>query len=378
MSKKRQRLGKGIEALLGEDTLESLENPEDIYAPAPKKEEGAPSTPDETDTKADTASASGEHITHIPLERIQPGPWQPRRNFDQANLEELAQSIKSKGLLQPVLVCPYQDGYALIAGERRWRACRIAGLERIPALVRKTEETDNSLMALIENIQRADLDPLEIARGLDALQKRSLNHQEIAGAIGMARSSVTNMLRLLSLPEQVKQLLGEGEIEMGHARALLTLDPDRQLAVAHTIAKRGLSVRQAEQLIRQDRQPKSAPKAEPDPDVLALQKRIGESLGARVAIKHGPKGKGELRIGYDSTSQFNTLLARLAPDALEETSELTEQVKKPAPPEPPRQLQTQPKAARPAQAKPAPKTKLKQDRPAGGTSTKKEGKPTQG
>ena len=343
MSKKRQSLGKGIEALLGEDALQSLQkdDPADIY--------NSPSTTASAATpqnQAEATTTSGR-VSEIPLERIVPGPWQPRQRFDKEALEELAESIKSKGLLQPVLVCPFEDGYALIAGERRWRACQLAGISTIPALVREADHLDSGAMALIENIQRDDLDPLEVAKGMEDLQQHGLNHQEIASATGIARSSVTNILRLLALPEQVKQLLQEKQLEMGHARALLTLDPEQQIATAHTIVARGLSVRKAEQLVRRKKKPQAATATTTveDPNITALVQRIGTSLAARVRIVQQAHGKGELRIGYDSNAQLNTMLERLVPEVMQEEATPSDKaVAKPIPVVHPAQSTDKPQA----------------------------------
>ena len=361
MSKKRQSLGKGIEALLGEESLEMLDTPADIHALS--------STNQTTNPQPEIINEpSKDSVVHIALDRIQPGPWQPRRAFDQEALQALAASIKAQGVLQPVLVCPYKEGYALIAGERRWRASQLAGLSHIPALVRQEEENANGLMSLIENIQRSDLGPLEVASGLKELHSRGLSHQEVASAIGMARSSVTNTLRLLTLPEQVKQSLQKGEIEMGHAKVLLSLDPDKQLSWAHRITARSLSVRQTEQMVRQAKQPEASKPKAVDPNIALLQQQMTESLGTKVVIIYGQNGKGELRIRYNSTAHFDALLARLTPELHQQQSPAAAQIK-PSEPEPkpdeqasspaPQALdavQEKPKAA-PKQAKPLHTTK---------------------
>jgi ParB family transcriptional regulator, chromosome partitioning protein len=254
----------------------------------------------------------------LPIDQLQPGKYQPRTRMDEQSLRELADSIKSQGLIQPILVRRIApERYEIIAGERRWRASRMAGLTEVPAVIRAVPDQAALAMALIENIQREDLNPLEEAQGIQRLiDEFKLTHQAAAEAVGRSRAATTNLLRLLNLSAQVQQLVFEGKLDMGHARALLALEGHRQVELALRVAAEGLSVRETERLVQQGLQPplKSAKaKAKIDRDVARLQDRLSERLGTRVELKQGRKGAGKLVIDYMSHEHLDELIARLAP-----------------------------------------------------------------
>jgi len=263
----------------------------------------------------EAAKVDTRELQHLPLELIQRGKYQPRRDMDPQALEELAQSIKNHGVMQPIVVRPISGGrYEIIAGERRWRACQQAGLERVPSLVREVPDETAIAMALIENIQREDLNPIEEAVALQRLQQEfQLTQQQVADAVGKSRVSVSNLLRLIALPEEIKTLLSHGDLEMGHARALLGLPADQQVEGARHVVARGLTVRQTEALVRQWLSSKEAPKVEVkvDPDISRLEQRLAERLGSPVQIKHGQKGKGQLVIRYSSLDELQGVLAHI-------------------------------------------------------------------
>jgi ParB family transcriptional regulator, chromosome partitioning protein len=254
----------------------------------------------------------------LPIERLRPGKYQPRTHMDQASLQELADSIKAQGLVQPILArrigSTYDvDEYEIIAGERRWRASQLAGLNEIPVLIRNIPDEQALAMALIENIQREDLNPLEEAQGLQRLiNEFQLTHQQVADAIGRSRSGATNLLRLLQLSPPVQTLLMNGDIDMGHARALLALEGAIQVQLAQEIALKGLSVREAERLVQIAlKPPKAAVDAQPDQDLLNLQETLSNSLGAVVNIRTNRKGAGRLSIDFASLDQLDTILNRI-------------------------------------------------------------------
>jgi len=288
MNAKKRGLGRGLEALLG---------------PAPVPE-------------AANDATSGELRT-LPVDLLQRGANQPRLEFDSAALQELADSIRAQGVLQPVLVRPLaaSDHYEIIAGERRWRAAQLAGLYEIPALVRAFDDQQATCIALIENIQRADLSPLEHARGLARLaQEFAMTHDAIAEAVGRSRAAVTNMLRLLELCDEVKQLLETRQLEMGHARALLTLSEQQQRWAAQQSIKSGLSVRATEALVRRLQKAKNVFTPGPDrtdPNIRLLETELSDDLGANVTIQQQKKGNGTLRITYSSLAQLDGILARI-------------------------------------------------------------------
>jgi ParB family chromosome partitioning protein len=249
----------------------------------------------------------------LTLDKLVPGKYQPRTRMDQESLAALAQSIKSQGIIQPILVRPVAAGkFEIIAGERRWRAAKMAGLAEVPVLVREVADDAALAMALIENIQREGLNPLEEAAGISRLIKDfNMTHESAGNALGRSRSAVSNLLRLLSLPQPVQELLHGGQIEMGHARALLALSAAQQLVAAKRVADQGLSVRETERLVSAMLKPPAAKKPRGNRDVLRLQEEISEKLGTSVEIKSGAKGKGKLVIAYSSLDHLDELLRRL-------------------------------------------------------------------
>jgi len=254
----------------------------------------------------------------LPAAELQPGKYQPRTRMDPGSLEELAASIKSQGVMQPILVRPIgamfdAKRYEIIAGERRWRAAQLAGLNEVPCLVREIPDEAALAMSLIENIQREDLNPLEEAAGIQRLiDEFSMTHQQAADAVGRSRPAASNLLRLLQLAPQVQELLMAGDIDMGHARALLPLDGATQVGLANLVAARGLSVREAERLAHQALNPKSkliAPA--PDRDILRLEEENADRLGATVKIRANKKGAGAVTIQFGSLDQLDGLLDQL-------------------------------------------------------------------
>jgi len=250
----------------------------------------------------------------VPIEQIIPNPRQPRHSLDENNLRELADSIREHGILQPLIVTYDQQGsqYTLIAGERRWRAAKLAGLETVPVLVRQVTEQQLLELALIENLQRSDLLPLETAEAYRNLHEDfGLTHEEIAARVGKSRVAVTNTIRLLNLPETIRQSLAEQKISEGHARAMLALNSTiAQISVLRTILEKDLTVRQTEELVRKMGGTRSAP-ANPktvEPEIESLEERLRASLGTRVILRHGKKG-GSLTIHYYSDEELNALVA---------------------------------------------------------------------
>ncbi|HET6906711.1 MAG TPA: ParB/RepB/Spo0J family partition protein [Rhodanobacteraceae bacterium] len=264
---------------------------------------------------ASDTDASGEELRTLRVTQIAPGKYQPRQHMDEAKLEELAASIKAQGLIQPVVVRALgRDQFELIAGERRWRAAQKAGLTEVPAVVRDVAPQAVLAMALIENIQREELSALEEAQALHRLiEEFRLTQQQAADAVGRSRVAVTNLLRLLELPEAIRRLLENGQIEMGHARALGTLPAPRAIALAEKAAAEQWSVRELEQAVRLAQLAPSAKKRSPnaDPDIVALERELSEKLGARVQITHGRNGRGKLTIRYHSSDELEGVLAKL-------------------------------------------------------------------
>lgn len=276
MNKKFKGLGRGLDALMGENVAESLQV--------------------------------------LPISALQPGKYQPRTQMNPEALEDLAASIRVQGLMQPVLVRPIgEDCYEIVAGERRWRASELAGLVEIPALVREIPDESALAMGLIENIQRENLNPLEEAIGIQRLiDEFGMTHEVAADAVGKSRTTVTNLLRLLNLTEPVRDMLMEGQLDMGHARALLPLEALKQLEAAKTVALKGLSVRETEALVKRIQSPAaSKPLRELDPDVRRLQEDVSERIGARVTISQGRRGAGRVVIDYASLDQLDGLLSML-------------------------------------------------------------------
>jgi ParB family transcriptional regulator, chromosome partitioning protein len=277
---KQKGLGRGLDALLGADT-----------------------------------AAPRDALATLQVGRIRPGKYQPRTRMDQQALAELAASIRSQGLMQPLLVRPVEgDRYELIAGERRWRAAQMAGLEEVPVLVREVPDEAALALSLIENIQRENLNPMEEAAGVQRLvDEFKMTHEQAADAVGRSRAATTNLLRLLRLARPVQEMVMEGAIDMGHARALLALDPARQIEAAHRIAARGMSVRDTEALVqamvRGKPEAKQARKA--DRDLQRLEEELSGSLGTTVEIRPAKKGRGKLMLHYSSLDHLDQLLKRL-------------------------------------------------------------------
>lgn len=259
-------------------------------------------------------SVDGERLLTLPVESLVPGKYQPRTRMDESALAELADSIRAQGLMQPILARAIPGGhYEIIAGERRWRASQLAGLREVPVLVRVVEDEAALKMALIENIQRENLNPLEEAQGIHRLiQEFDMTHQTAAESVGRSRVAVSNLLRLLNLSKPVQSLLMNGELDMGHARALLPLTHAKQVEAAHEVARRGLSVREAERLAARLIQSKEKkPEAKRDRDVVRLEEDLSDRLGTSVRIASNQKGAGKLTIEFSSLDQLDGLLRRI-------------------------------------------------------------------
>ncbi len=294
---KKRGLGRGLDALLGPKGAVTPVSVAAVAEPQP-----------------------GEVLRKLQIDLLQPGKYQPRREMDEAKLSELSESIKAQGVIQPILVRQVEGGrYEIVAGERRWRASRLAGLHEVPVVVRELEDRTVIAMALIENIQREDLNPLEEAEALQRLiSEFSLTHAEAAQAVGRSRASVSNLLRLIDLPAGVRVLLESRRLEMGHARALLTLAPELATKLAQDAADEGWSVREVEHRAQQfaagkvpgARKARPAPSA-PQADIASLETELSESLGTRVAINHGRGGKGKLVIHYTDLDTLDGVLERL-------------------------------------------------------------------
>ena len=261
----------------------------------------------------DEEAGVGDALKTLKLEELQPGKYQPRTRMDQASLEELARSLKTQGVMQPILARPAKGRYEIIAGERRWRAAKLAGLREVPVVIREVPDSAALVMALIENIQREDLNPLEEASGIHRLiNEFKMTHQEAAEAVGRSRAATSNLLRLLNLPQSVQSLLYDGKIDMGHARALLALEGRRQEDLAKRVAEHGLSVRQTEKAVQDILNPKQkqAIKLRPSGDILRFEEELAERFGTKVEIKPGKKGAGKLVINYSSHEHLDDLLSK--------------------------------------------------------------------
>jgi ParB family chromosome partitioning protein len=289
----KRKLNRGLEALLGASVTA-------------KPAQAAAATAD-----TEGASAPSAPLREIPIEQLQRGVYQPRSEFESEALDTLAASIKAQGVLQPVVVRPIsQHRYEILSGERRWRAAQLAGLDRVPALIRDVRDEDAIAIALIENIQREDLNPVEEAFGLKRLQDEfGLNQEQIAQAVGRSRSAVANSLRLLNLHGDIQKMLGQGDIEVGHAKVLLGLDSADQLKAARQVAKRGLSVRQTEALVKSWGDSAATPHK--DPNVSRLEQDLSDRFGARVRIRHQQSGRGRLEIQYTTLDELDGILKRL-------------------------------------------------------------------
>lgn len=257
-----------------------------------------------------------QKMLYLPIDMLQPGEYQPRKIMRNEHLEELAESIRAHGVLQPILIRRLADErYEIVAGERRWRAAQLASLDKVPVFIKEISDEAAMAMGLIENIQRQDLNPVEQAMGLRRLgEEFHMTHDEIAQAVGKSRASITNLLRLLNLEPSVSVLLQEGKIDMGHARALLSLAHIDQMKVAHLVASKKLSVRATEAIVKKMLTPTHASKAatETSADTLRLQERLSDKLGAMVKIHHTPKGHGKLVIQYHSLDELDGILEHIA------------------------------------------------------------------
>ncbi|MFT5211216.1 MAG: ParB family chromosome partitioning protein [Flavobacterium sp.] len=282
MASKKRGLGRGLDALLGSEKKTVVQN--------------------------------GPILDEIPIEWIKPGKYQPRKIMDDEPLQELAASIRAQGVMQPIVLRTIAENrYEIIAGERRWRASQLAGLEKIPAVIKDVNDEAAVAMSLIENIQREDLNPMEEALALQRLlEEFDLTHQQVADAVGKSRTAVTNFLRLNNLGPEVSQMLANGDLEMGHARALLSLSFESQSKAAREIASQQLNVRQAEAMVRKilasSNNPKQAKKA--DSDTRQLENRLSTVIGQSVSIQHSAKGKGKLVIKYNSLDELDGILTR--------------------------------------------------------------------
>jgi ParB family chromosome partitioning protein len=298
MSVRKRGLGRGLDALLG----------------AGKGTYSTSADGSESDRDG-SGGAKNSPLKELPVDLIQRGKYQPRRDMDPESLRELADSIIAQGVMQPIVVRPVSDQkFEIIAGERRWRATQLAGLDVIPAIIRDVSDQTAIAMALIENIQREDLNPIEEAASLQRLQREfDLTQQEVATAVGKSRSTVANLLRLMTLQEDVRRLVEHGDLEMGHARALLGLDGAHQSQAARTVVGKGLTVRQTEALVRslltQKTQP--APDTQLDPNIRHLQDDLSQRLGAVVSIQHSAKGRGKLVLSYNSLDELDGILSHI-------------------------------------------------------------------
>jgi len=255
-----------------------------------------------------------EQLHTLPIEYMQRGKYQPRKDIDPEKLQELADSIKAQGIIQPVVVRKIGlEKYEIVAGERRWRAAQLAGLQQVPVVIKDLDDRTAMAIALIENIQREDLNPLEEAEALKRLlDEFAMTHQQIAEAVGKSRVTVTNLLRLIDLQSEVKKLLLNKQLEMGHARAILTLDGSIQIAAAYKIVKLGLTVRAAERLVKDLQEaPKEKIIKEMDKDTLRLQEDLTAKLGAKVSIEHKNNGAGRLVIAYSSLEELDGILGKI-------------------------------------------------------------------
>ncbi len=292
-SSKRRGLGRGLDALL---------------TSAPRKSPGS------EHASADAPNVEKSELQVLPIEQLTPGKYQPRKDMSEEALEDLANSIRSQGIIQPIVVRPVaEQTYEIIAGERRWRASQRAELSEVPCLIKDVPDESAVAIALIENIQREDLNAMEEAIALDQLLNEfELTHQEVAQAVGKSRTTVTNLLRLNSLNDEVKTFLENGDIEMGHARALLSLQGDLQTTTARVVAAKELTVRDTEKLVKKAQDPVIEKEIQQtDPDTIKLQDTLASRLGSPVQIKHNKKGKGKMVISYSSLDELDGILAKI-------------------------------------------------------------------
>jgi ParB family chromosome partitioning protein len=305
MVAKKRGLGRGLDALLGSTRAESA----------------APATPAQAVAAAVSPTAepeAGDELRMLGVEQLQRGKYQPRVDMHNESLEDLADSIRAQGVVQPIVVRRIEAGkYEIIAGERRWRAAQLAGLQEVPVVVRDMDDRAAIAVALIENIQREDLNPLEEARALERLiEEFNMTHQQAAEAVGRSRTAVSNLLRLLELGEVATAMVQRGELEMGHARALLALQGRAQADAAHQVVNQGLSVRATERLVKKllaapgEPGAKAAPERR-DPDLVHLEQGLSDRIGAPVQVQHNQKGKGRLVINYNSLDELDGILEHI-------------------------------------------------------------------
>jgi ParB family chromosome partitioning protein len=294
---KRRGLGRGLDALL---------------STPPKKNNHSEGEVEEV------VNQHQSELQKLPIELLQPGKYQPRKDMSAEALEDLSSSIKSQGIIQPIVVRPINENngiksYEIIAGERRWRAAQLAEIDLVPCIIKDVPDESAVAIALIENIQREDLNAMEEAVALDRLLKEfELTHQEVANAVGKSRAAVSNLLRLNSLNEDVKTLLEHGDIEMGHARALLALEDDLQTTTARTVAAKELTVRETENLVKKVLAPtKEIVVKEKDTNTISLEQSLSEKIGANVKIAHNKKGKGKLVINYNNLDELDGILSKI-------------------------------------------------------------------
>jgi ParB family chromosome partitioning protein len=309
MAVKKRGLGRGLDALLGSGARAAPQGaPEPAPVAAPPDLKAVPVT-------EDAATAPDGALRMLPVDVIQRGKYQPRVDMHQESLQDLADSISAQGVVQPIVVRSIDAGrYEIIAGERRWRASQLAGLHEIPAVVREVEDRAAIAIALIENIQREDLNPLEEARALERLIREfEITHEQAAEAVGRSRAAVSNLLRLLDLEEAVKDMVQQGDLEMGHARALLALRGAQQVEAARQVVSRGLTVRATEGLVKSIQRPQPAKPAavKKDANIKHLETSLSDKLGASVAVRQGRGGKGKLEISYNSLDELDGILQHI-------------------------------------------------------------------
>jgi ParB family chromosome partitioning protein len=312
MAAKKRGLGRGLDALLGSGSRAATPPPPHAEAPVSERPELRPvPTPEPV---AATAEAEGG-LRMLPVDIIQRGKYQPRVDMHQESLQELADSISAQGVVQPIVVRSIGEGrFEIIAGERRWRASQMAGLHEIPAVVREVEDRAAIAISLIENIQREDLNPLEEARALERLiSEFEITHEQAAQAVGRSRAAVSNLLRLLDLDDAVKKMVEAGQLEMGHARALLALTGAKQIEAAHQVVSRGLTVRATEGLVKSLQRPQAAKPApiKKDANIQQLETGLADKLGASVVLRQGKGGKGKLEISYNSLDELDGILEHI-------------------------------------------------------------------
>lgn len=305
-TKKISRLGRGLSSLLGDEV------PSRIPVPGKSQVEA---------TKSD--QLQGPRVQEIEIGQLKAGKYQPRTLMEQEKLQELSDSIRQQGVISPIIVRPIAAGrFEIIAGERRYRASKMAGKKTVPAIVREVDDKSALAMALIENMQREDLNAVEEAMGVSRLiEEFGYTHEQAADAIGRSRSATTNLLRLLNLTEAVKQMLADGKIDMGHARALLALEGADQIQAAHEVAAKELSVRETERLIARLQQSQKSTKdnktkKEQSADERILEERLADSIGAPVHVVYGKKGRGKIVIDFADLDDLDALIAKLAPDKM--------------------------------------------------------------